>query len=68
MRIFFHAGRSQDEVHHYGSESPTDPNAACYKKPDSKIDDNRVSVKCDLDEQSIVQLLVGGVGSHPTGP
>jgi hypothetical protein len=45
-----------------------DPNAAYYKKPESKIDDNSVSVKCDLEEQLIVQLLVGRVGSNPTGP
>jgi len=45
-------------VHLYAGESPTDPNTVCYKKPDSKIDDNGVSVKCDLEEQLIVQLLV----------
>jgi hypothetical protein len=55
-------------VHLYGGESPTDPNAAYYKKPESKIDDNSVSVKYDLEEQLIVQLLVGRVGSNPTGP
>ncbi len=33
-----------------------------------KIDDNSVSVKCDLEEQSIVQLLMGRGGSHPAGP
>ncbi len=55
-------------MHLYGGESPTDPNAACYKKPNLKIDDNSVSVKCDLEEPSIVQLLVGRVGSHPPGP
>jgi hypothetical protein len=55
-------------VHLYGGESPTDPNAAYYKKPESKIDDNSVSVKCDLEEQSIVQLLMGRGGPHPAGP
>lgn len=45
-------------MHLYAGESPTDPNAVCYKKPDSKIDDNSFSVKCDLEEQLIVQLLV----------
>jgi|GEM_PF-4854535 len=55
MGILSHIGRGKDEVHRYGGESPTDPNAACYKKPDPKIDDNGVSVKCDLEEQLIVQ-------------
>jgi hypothetical protein len=50
-------------VHLYGGESPSYPNAAYYKKPDLKIDDNRVSVKCDLDEQLIVQLQ-GAVWVH----
>lgn len=42
--------RQNAKAEDLSGESVTDPNAACYKKPDQTIDDNNLPVKCDLEE------------------